>query len=61
MHFAEVSSGRVVVAAADRRVSHGYQWFGGDDEELLEEAVGDMARDLAKFLVRLSKGERPGP
>lgn len=59
MHFAEVPSGRVVISAADRRVSSGLQWFGGDDEDLLEEAFEDMARDLAKFLVRLSKGEAP--
>ena len=60
MHFAEVPSGRVVIATADRRVSGGLQWFGGDDEDLLEESFDDMARDLAKFLVRLSKGEAPG-
>jgi hypothetical protein len=60
MHFVEASSGRVVIATADRRVSGGLQWFGGDDEELLEESFNDMARDLAKFLVRLSKGEIPG-
>jgi hypothetical protein len=41
-------------------VSSGLQWFGGDDEEILKESVDDMARDLAKFLVRLSKGEAPG-
>ena len=60
MHFAEVPSGRVVIATADRRVSGGLQWFGGDDEDLLEESFDDIARDLAKFLVRLSKGEAPG-
>lgn len=31
--------------------------FGGDSEEFLTESFDDMARDLAKFLVRLSKGE----
>ena len=41
------------------RVSGGMQWFGGDDEEILNESFDDMARDLAKFLVRLSKGEAP--
>jgi hypothetical protein len=49
-----------VIAVADRRVSHGYQWFGGDDEDLLEDGFRDMARDLAKLLARLSKGEAPG-
>ena len=60
MHFAEVPSGRVVIATADRRVSGGVQVIGGDDEELLKESFDDMARDLARFLVRLSKGEAPG-
>ena len=60
MYFADVPSGQVVIATADRRVSGGMQWFGGDDEELLNESFDDMARDLAKFLVRLSKGEAPG-
>jgi hypothetical protein len=60
MYFAEVPSGQVVIATADRRVSGGVQWFGGDDEAILDESFDDMARDLAKFLVRLSKGEAPG-
>jgi len=60
MNLAEVPSGRVVLATADRRVSGGVQLFGGDTDELLEEAFSDMARDLAKFLVRLAKGEAPG-
>ena len=59
MYFAEIPSGQVVIATADRRVSGGVQWFGGDDEEILNESFDDMARDLAKFLVRLSKGEAP--
>jgi hypothetical protein len=32
---------------------------GGSDEDLLNESFRDMARDLARFLVRLSKGEVP--
>ena len=59
MHFAEAPSGRVVIATADRRVSGGVQVLGGDDEDLLRESFDDMARDLARFLVRLSKGEAP--
>ena len=59
MYFAEIPSGQVVIATADRRVSGGVQWFGGDDEEILTESFDDMARDLARFLVRLSKGEAP--
>ena len=35
MSFAEIPSGQVVIATADRRVSGGVQWFGGDDEAIL--------------------------
>lgn len=59
MSLAEAPSGRVVLATADRRVSHSVQFFGGDTEDMLKESFSDMARDLAKFLVRLSKGEAP--
>ncbi len=59
MRLAEVPSGRVVLATADRRVSHSFQFFGGDTEDILTEGFKDMARDFAKFLVRLSKGEAP--
>jgi hypothetical protein len=59
MYFDEIPSGQVVIATSDRRVSGGVQWFGGDDEEILTQSFDDMARDLAKFLVRLSKGEAP--
>src|SRR5438270_763818 len=51
-------SGKVVLATADRRVAS-IGLFGGDDEDHLRESFDDMARDLAKFLVRLSKGEAP--
>jgi hypothetical protein len=59
MRFVEVPSGRVVVVTADRRIAS-VGFFGGTDDEHLEESFDDMARDLAKFLVRLSKGEAPG-
>src|SRR2546422_71357 len=59
MRFVEASSGRVVMVTADRRVAS-IGWFGGSDEGHLEESFDDMARDLGKFLVRLSKGEAPG-
>jgi hypothetical protein len=58
MRFVEASSGRVVMVTADRRIAS-VGWFGGSDEEHLGESFDDMARDLAKFLVRLSKGEAP--
>ena len=58
MQFLEAASNRVVIVTADRRrASMG--WFGGSDDEHLEESFDDMARDLARFLVRLSKGEVP--
>ncbi len=60
MRFVEVGSDRVVMVTADRRISSYAPFtFGGSDEEHLEESFDDMARDLAKFLVRLSKGEAP--
>jgi hypothetical protein len=36
-----------------------YGRFGGDSEDHLKESFGDMARDLARFLDRLAKGEAP--
>lgn len=59
MHFVDADSGRVVLVTADRRLGSA-GWFGGDDEDFLEESFDDMARDLVKFLVRLSRGEAPG-
>lgn len=58
MRFVEVSSQRVVLVTADRRTAS-MGLFGGSDEEHLEESFDDIARDLARFLVRLSKGEAP--
>jgi hypothetical protein len=49
-------SGEVGVAAADRRLSR----VGASDEFLLKMAFHEMARDLSKFLVRLSQGKAPG-
>lgn len=60
MHFVDVPSGRVVLVTADRRVgSYAPFSFGGSDDEMLEESFDDMARDFARFLMRLSKGEAP--
>jgi hypothetical protein len=58
MRFVEVSSGRVVMVTADRRVAS-LGLFGGSDRDHLRESFDDMARDLAKFLLRLSRGEAP--
>jgi hypothetical protein len=51
MHFVEAESGRVVLVTADRRMGS-MGLFGGDSEDFLKESFDDMARDLAKFLVR---------
>jgi hypothetical protein len=60
MSFAETPRlGQVVIATADRRVSGGVQWFGGDHEAILNESFDDMARDLAKFLVRSRRARPP--
>ena len=56
--FVDAQSGQPVLVIADRRVA-AYGVFGGDSREHLRESFDDMARDLAKFLVRLSKGEAP--
>jgi uncharacterized protein DUF4410 len=58
--FIDVASDSVVIATADRRISSYNPWtFGGSDEANLEESFDDIARDLADFLVRLSRGESP--
>jgi hypothetical protein len=36
-------------------------FFGGDSKDHLRESFDDTARDLAKFLIRLSRGEAPRP
>ncbi len=58
MTFVEAASGKAVLVTADRRVAS-LGMFGGDDEDHLRESFDDMARDLAKFLARLSRGEAP--
>ena len=58
MQLVDAASNRVVVVTADRRLAS-VGFLGGSDEEHLEESFDDIARDLAKFLVRLSKGEAP--
>ncbi len=49
---------RMVMVTADRRVAQ-MGFFGGDSKNHLKESFDDMAHDLAKFLVRLSRGEAP--
>lgn len=54
--FLDAASGRPVLVTADRRLGS-MGLFGGDSEAFLKESFDDMARDLAKFLVRLSRGD----
>lgn len=58
MSFVDTQSGQVVLVIADRRIAS-MGIFGGDSRDHLRESFDDMARDLGKFLVRLSKGEAP--
>jgi hypothetical protein len=58
MYFVDARSGRVGLVTADRRVGS-MGLFGGDSEDFTKESFDDMARDLAKFLVRFSKGQAP--
>jgi len=59
MTFRDAQTGQPVMVTADRRVAQ-MGVFGGDSKDHLRESFDDMARDLAKFLVRLSRGEPPG-
>ena len=58
MRFVEVPSGQAMLVTADRRIAS-VGFFGGATRDHFRESFDDMARDLAKFLVRLSKGEAP--
>ena len=58
MRFVEVPSGQAMMVTADRRIAS-VGFFGGATRDHFRESFDDMARDLAKFLVRLSKGEAP--
>jgi hypothetical protein len=58
MQFVDVQSRQTVLVVADRRrATMGF--FGGDAKDHWKESFDDMARDLAKFLVRLSNGQAP--
>ena len=59
MRFVDVQTGKVVLVTADRRIAKMGGQFGGSSDDLMGEAYDDMARDLGKFLVRLSKGQAP--
>lgn len=48
----DVQTGKVMVVTADRREAY-FGIFGGDSEDHMREALSDMARDYARFMVRL--------
>lgn len=59
MRFVDAQSGQAVMSIADRRqASMGF--FGGSTRDHWKESFDDMARDLGKFLLRLSQGQAPG-
>ncbi len=58
MSFVDTQTGQPVMVTADRRVAS-IGVFGGDSKDHLRESFDDMARDLGRFLVRLSRGEAP--
>ncbi len=55
MFFVDAQSGQVVMVTADRRVNRR-----GGDEGSLRESFHDIAKDVGKFLLRLSNGQAPG-
>lgn len=57
MHFVDARSGRVVLVTADRRKGASGGILGSSDRVYLQESFDDMARDLARFLGRLARGE----
>jgi hypothetical protein len=57
--FVEAQTNRVVMVTADRRVALRTEDGEVTSDALLRESCATMARDLAKFLVRLSRGEAP--
>ena len=58
MRFIDIKSGQPLLVVADRRqASMGF--FGGSTRDHWKESFDDMARDLGKFLVRLSNGQAP--
>lgn len=59
MRFVDVQSQKPVLVTADRRRAT-LGLFGGDAKDHWKESFDDMARDLGKFLLRLSNGQAPG-
>jgi len=57
--FVDVQTETIVMVSADRRTAKMGKDGELESEALLRESFDKMARDLAKFLVRLSRGEAP--
>lgn len=58
MRFVDARTGEVKLVTADRRIASVGMW-GGSSKDHLKESYDDMARDLGRFLTRLSRGETP--
>ena len=56
--FVDTRTGEIKLVTADRRIASVGIW-GGDSKDHLKESYDDMARDLGKFLARLSRDEVP--
>jgi hypothetical protein len=56
--FVDLESTKVMLATADRRIAQVGMW-GGASRDHLRESFDDIARDVGRFLVRLSKGDAP--
>jgi hypothetical protein len=59
MRFVDEQSQQPMLVTADRRKAT-MGFFGGATRDHWRESMDDMARDLGKFLVRLSRGQAPG-
>lgn len=61
--FVDLQNGQIVMVTADRRVGAISEAlsldYGGESEGLLKQSFDNMARDLVRFLVRLSRGDAP--
>jgi hypothetical protein len=58
MTFTDAQTGQPVIVTADRWVAQ-MGVLGGDSKDHVKESFDDMARDLARFLARLARGEAP--
>jgi hypothetical protein len=59
MRFVDVRSSQPVMTISDRRQAT-MGFFGGSTRDHWKESFDDMARDLGKFMLRLSQGQAPG-